>query len=134
MHGRVVDSATDEQVEGVIIDVWEASTNGLYEHQDPNQEDFNLCGKFKTDANGEYAFYCLKPTPYPNPFDGPAGKILQMLDRHSIRSVYIHLLVSTVFCCWATARRVRSPANGNRLHMMSTCRSPHRFSLPMTDT
>jgi catechol 1,2-dioxygenase len=104
MHGRVVDSVTNEPVEGVMIDAWEASTNGLYEQQDPNQEDFNLRGKFKTDTNGEYAFYCLKPTAYPIPFDGPAGKILQMLDRHPMRPAHIHLIVSSVFRRWTAAR------------------------------
>ena len=47
-----------------------------------------------TDANGEYAFYCLRPTPYPIPFDGPAGKLLQLLDRHPYRPAHIHLIVS----------------------------------------
>lgn len=105
MHGRVVDSATGAPVEGVMIDVWEASTNGLYEQQDPGQEDCNLRGRFKTDGNGEYAFYCLKPTPYPVPSDGPAGKILQMLDRHPMRPAHIHLIVSDG---WNTTQRNKS--------------------------
>lgn len=67
---------------------------GLYEQQDENQVDCNLRGKFITDANGEYAFYALRPTPYPIPFDGPAGKLLQLLDRHPYRPAHIHLIVS----------------------------------------
>jgi catechol 1,2-dioxygenase len=66
---------------------------GLYEQQDENQVDCNLRGKFITDDKGEYAFYCLKPTPYPIPFDGPAGKLLQLLDRHPYRPAHIHLIV-----------------------------------------
>lgn len=93
MHGRVVDSSTGEPVKGLIIDTWQASTNGLYEQQDPDQADFNLRGRFTTDENGEYSFYCLKPTPYPVPDDGPAGKILQLLDRHPMRPAHIHLIV-----------------------------------------
>lgn len=38
---------------------------GLYEQQDPDQPDCNLRGKFYTDGDGKYAFYCLRPTPYP---------------------------------------------------------------------
>jgi len=49
---------------------WQASTNGLYEQQDEDQVEHNLRGKFKTDTNGHYGFYCLRPTPYPVPFDG----------------------------------------------------------------
>lgn len=95
MHGKVVDSLTAEPISGVIIDAWEASTNGLYEQQDPEQDDCNLRGRITTDENGEYGFYCLKPTPYPVPDDGPAGKILKMLDRHPMRPAHIHLIVSS---------------------------------------
>lgn len=38
---------------------------GLYEQQDDNQVEHNLRGVFKTDAEGKYSFYCLRPTPYP---------------------------------------------------------------------
>lgn len=38
---------------------------GLYEQQDPDQQDLNLRGKFVTDDQGRYALYCLRPTPYP---------------------------------------------------------------------
>ncbi|WEW58230.1 catechol dioxygenase [Emydomyces testavorans] len=64
MHGKVVDSATGEPIEGVVIDIWEASTNGMYEQQDPDQAD------------------C------------PAGKILQLLDRHPMRPAHIHLIAT----------------------------------------
>ncbi|KAI1932589.1 hypothetical protein LOZ58_003759 [Ophidiomyces ophidiicola] len=94
MHGKVVDSTTGEPIEGVVIDVWEASTNGLYEQQDPDQKDYNLRGRFTTDEEGNYAMYCLRPTPYPIPFDGPAGKILQLLDRHPMRPAHIHLITT----------------------------------------
>jgi catechol 1,2-dioxygenase len=52
-----------------------------------------LRGKFITDVNGEYAFYCIKPTAYPVPDDGPAGKLLNLLDRHPYRPAHIHLIV-----------------------------------------
>ncbi|KAI9054954.1 hypothetical protein LZ554_002097 [Drepanopeziza brunnea f. sp. 'monogermtubi'] len=92
MHGIATDSVTKKPVPGVWIDAWQASTNGLYEQQDDNQQDCNLRGKFQTDENGYYAFYCLRPTPYPVPNDGPAGKLLELLDRHSFRPAHIHLI------------------------------------------
>jgi catechol 1,2-dioxygenase len=76
MHGHVVDLQTKRPVPNATIDVWQASTNGLYEQQDEAQVDCNLRGKFTTDSNGRYAFYCLRPTPYPVPNDGMSGKIL----------------------------------------------------------
>jgi len=93
MHGVVTDAKTKKPLAKAEIDVWQASTNGLYEQQDEKQVEHNLRGKFITDDKGEYAFYCLKPTPYPVPFDGPAGKILQLLDRHPYRPAHIHLIV-----------------------------------------
>lgn len=94
MYGTVMDAATKKPIKGATIDVWQASTNGLYEQQDDKQVDHNLRGKFVTDDDGSYAFYCLRPTPYPVPYDGPAGKLLQLLDRHPYRPAHIHLIVS----------------------------------------
>lgn len=70
MHGVVRDAATGEPLEGVKIDIWQCSTNGLYEQQDPEQAEFNLRGNFTTDKNGYYGLYCLRPVPYPVPNDG----------------------------------------------------------------
>lgn len=94
MHGRVIDFQTKKPLVGATVEVWQASTNGLYEQQDPDQVEFNLRGKFKTDEDGKYAFYCLRPTPYPVPNDGPAGKLLELMDRHPFRPAHIHILVS----------------------------------------
>lgn len=66
---------------------------GYYEQQDEHQVDSNLRGKFYTGPQGEYSFYCIRPTPYPVPSDGPAGKLLQLLDRHPYRPAHIHLIV-----------------------------------------
>ncbi|PYI07308.1 aromatic compound dioxygenase [Aspergillus sclerotiicarbonarius CBS 121057] len=94
MHGRVVDFETKTPLVGATVEVWQASTNGLYEQQDPEQEEFNLRGKFRTDDEGRYSFYCLRPTPYPVPDDGPAGKLLQLMDRHPFRPAHIHIIAT----------------------------------------
>jgi catechol 1,2-dioxygenase len=71
MHGKVTDITTGKGIPGAIVDIWQASTNGKYDFQDPeNQADNNLRGKFHTDENGEYHFYCLHPTAYSLPTDG----------------------------------------------------------------
>lgn len=70
MHGQVRDFASGTPLAGATVEIWQASTNGLYEQQDPNQVEHNLRGKFVTDENGRYSFYCLRPTPYPVPNDG----------------------------------------------------------------
>ncbi|GIZ49868.1 hypothetical protein CKM354_001288600 [Cercospora kikuchii] len=93
MYGRVKDAATGKPIDGATLDVWQASTNGLYEQQDAEQEPHNLRGVFTTGSDGSYAFYCLRPTPYPVPGDGPAGKLLDLLDRHHYRPGHIHLIL-----------------------------------------
>ncbi|MCJ1479315.1 hypothetical protein MMC13_008000 [Lambiella insularis] len=95
MHGKVTDLDTKKGVAGAVVDIWQASSNGKYDFQDPNnQSDNNLRGKFRTDANGEYHFYCLRPTPYSLPTDGPAGVLLNLLDRHPMRPAHIHLQIT----------------------------------------
>ena len=93
MHGRVIDFQTGNPIEGAELDLWHTAPNGLYEQQDPDQVDFNLRGRFFTGKDGEYALYCLRPTAYPIPDDGPAGKLLKLLDRHPMRPGHIHFIL-----------------------------------------
>jgi len=85
---------TGQPIENAELDVWHTAPNGLYEQQDPNQPDMNLRGRFTTGPDGKYSFYCLRPTSYPIPFDGPAGKVLQLLDRQPMRPGHIHFIIS----------------------------------------
>lgn len=94
MHGTITDYVTGKAIEGAELDVWHTAPNGLYEQQDENQVEFNLRGRFTTGKDGRYNFYCLRPTSYPVPYDGPAGKILQLLDRHPMRPAHIHFIIS----------------------------------------
>lgn len=94
MHGQVLDFTSKQPLAGAVVEVWQASTNGLYEQQDPNQVEHNLRGKFTADENGRYWFYCIRPTPYPVPNDGPAGKLLELMDRHPYRPAHIHILAT----------------------------------------
>ena len=93
MHGTVVDSVTGTPIEGAELDVWHTAPNGLYEQQDPDQVDYNLRGRFTTGKDGKYSFFCLRPTKYPVPYDGPAGRLLKLLDRHPMRPAHIHFIV-----------------------------------------
>ncbi|KAK3115303.1 hypothetical protein LTR53_005482 [Teratosphaeriaceae sp. CCFEE 6253] len=94
MHGRVLDFDTGKPIAHAEIDICHTGPNGLYEQQDPNQPDMNLRGRFFTGSDGEYYFYCLRPTSYPVPNDGPAGKLLDLLDRHPMRPAHIHFILS----------------------------------------
>lgn len=95
MHGKVIDLETKKGIPNAIVDIWQASANGKYDFQDPeNQKPNNLRGKFRTNENGEYHYYCLRPTAYSLPQDGPSWQMLQMLDRHPMRPAHIHLMIS----------------------------------------
>jgi protocatechuate 3,4-dioxygenase beta subunit len=95
MHGRVLDLDTKQPIPNATVDIWQASSNGKYDFQDAeNQSPNNLRGKFKTDAEGRYHYYCLKPTAYSLPRDGPSWQLLQALDRHPWRPAHIHMMVS----------------------------------------
>lgn len=91
--GRVngVDGAP---IAGATLDVWQASPVGLYENQDETQEDFNLRGKFTTDAEGRFHFVSVKPAGYPVPTDGPAGVLLRAQNRVPMRPAHIHFIVT----------------------------------------
>jgi catechol 1,2-dioxygenase len=89
-----VRDAQGQAVEGATVDVWQASPVGLYENQDPNQEDMNLRGQFRTDAQGRFHFRSVRPAGYPVPTDGPCGDLLRAQQRHPNRPAHLHFMVS----------------------------------------
>lgn len=93
LSGKVVSARTGRPIPGAIVDIWHTGPNGLYEQQDPDQEDMNLRGRFVTDEDGRYSLYCLRPVAYPVPMDGPAGELLTALDRTAMRPAHIHFLI-----------------------------------------
>ena len=89
----VIRDTDGDPVPGVTVDVWEDAPNGLYEQQDPDQPDYNLRGRFETDAEGRYDFVAIRPVPYPIPFDGAAGELLNYMGHHPMRPGHIHFLI-----------------------------------------
>ncbi len=85
-------------IKGALLDVWQTAPNGFYSTQDPNQDRFNLRGKFRTGADGAFFFRTIKPTSYPVPTDGPVGTILNAMGRHPMRPAHLHFIVSAPGC------------------------------------
>jgi catechol 1,2-dioxygenase len=81
-------------IEGASVDVWQASPVGLYENQDPEQENMNLRGLFTTAADGGFRFRSVRPAGYPVPVDGPVGDLLRAQVRHPYRPAHIHFMIT----------------------------------------
>jgi hydroxyquinol 1,2-dioxygenase len=78
---------------GAEVDVWQSSTEGFYENQDPGQAEMNLRGKFTTDEQGSIRFRSIKPAGYPIPVNGPVGLLVNALGRANMRPAHIHFLI-----------------------------------------
>jgi protocatechuate 3,4-dioxygenase beta subunit len=93
VRGRVTDLA-GHPLAGATLDVWQCSSNGLYDIQDPGQPPFNLRGVFVTGPGGGYEFRTVRPVSYPIPADGPVGDLLRAAGRGHWRAAHIHVIVS----------------------------------------
>ncbi|MGG7566044.1 dioxygenase [Rhodovulum sp. DZ06] len=89
----VIRDTDGNPIEGVLVDIWEDAPNGLYENHDPEQPDYNLRGRYMTDAEGRYAFRALRPAPYPIPEDETAGELIHAMGHHPMRPGHIHFLL-----------------------------------------
>ena len=49
--------------------------------------------RFRTDENGHYRFWTIKPAAYPIPYDGPVGDMLKAQDRHPWRPAHVHFMI-----------------------------------------
>lgn len=90
--GRVVDTE-GKPIADADVDVWHASTEGLYENQDPSQAEWNLRGCLRTDERGIFAYRTIKPAGYPVPAGGPTEQLLAVQHRHPYRPAHLHALI-----------------------------------------
>jgi protocatechuate 3,4-dioxygenase beta subunit len=93
VQGRVLDEAC-QPVEGALVDLWQADSNGRYSHPaDPNpaprDPNFQGWGQAVTDAVGAYSFRTIKPAAYPLAFLGG-----QPDASKGYRTPHIHFRVS----------------------------------------
>jgi catechol 1,2-dioxygenase len=94
LFGRIfVKDRAGKPIAGAEVDIWQSSTEGLYENQDVHQADMNLRGKFVTDAEGRFSFRSIKPAGYPIPIAGPVGELLRAQGRHNMRPAHVHFLI-----------------------------------------
>lgn len=92
VHGRVLDVA-GSPIAGAELDVWQNGEDELYAVQRPEAPEDHLRGRYHTRDDGTYAFLGVRPVPYPIPYDGPVGEMLDATGRHPWRPAHIHMIV-----------------------------------------
>jgi len=92
VSGRVL--GTDgKPVPSAALDIWQAKADGIYDVQDADAE-FELRGRVKATAKGEYAFASYKPKFYSIPMDGPVGDLVGKTSKNHMRPAHMHAIVS----------------------------------------
>src|SRR5436189_1133171 len=92
VSGRVL--GTDgKPVPNAVLDIWQAKADGIYDVQEADAE-FELRGRVKANAKGEYAFASYKPKFYSIPMDGPVGELVRATGNHHMRPAHMHAIVS----------------------------------------
>jgi len=96
VSGRVLavdkDGVSGKPVPNAVLDIWQAKADGIYDLQ--TEGEFELRGRVKANAKGEYAFASYKPKFYSIPMDGPVGELVRATGNHHMRPAHMHAIVS----------------------------------------
>ncbi|MES2483835.1 MAG: dioxygenase [Pseudomonadota bacterium] len=90
--GRVTDTQ-GQPLKGALLDIWSGDGDGVYDMQ-VEGAGMAARARIRTDSEGRYWFWSIKPTYYPVPVDGPVGRMLDGMGRHPNRPGHIHMMVS----------------------------------------
>ncbi|MGH8724717.1 MAG: dioxygenase, partial [Burkholderiales bacterium] len=91
VSGRVL-SVDGKPVANATLDIWQAKADGIYDLQTAGE--FELRGRVKANARGEYAFASYKPKFYSIPMDGPVGDLVRATGNRHMRPAHMHAIVS----------------------------------------
>ncbi|HVL45407.1 MAG TPA: dioxygenase [Acidovorax sp.] len=90
--GRVTDTR-GQPLAGALLDIWSGDGEGVYDMQVEGSA-MAARARIRTDAQGRYWFWSIRPSFYPVPVDGPVGRMLDRMGRHPNRPGHIHMMVS----------------------------------------
>ena len=79
---------------GALLDVWSGDGDGRYDVQLAAEPRMRARGRFRTDAQGGYRFWSIRPSYYPIPDDGTVGQMLRATNRSINRPGHLHVQVS----------------------------------------
>jgi hydroxyquinol 1,2-dioxygenase len=91
--GRVTD-IEGRPLAGALLDVWSGDGEGNYDVQLADPPKMLARGRLRTDAEGRYYFWSIKPSAYPIPDDLTAGTMLRKMGRRNWRPGHLHVMVS----------------------------------------
>lgn len=91
--GRICDTE-GKPLGGALIDTWAVDGEGWYDVQLPELTEMQVRARLRTDREGRFAFWTVKPVSYPVPSDGPVGSMLRAMGRHPYRPAHIHFKIS----------------------------------------
>ena len=90
-----VSTAGGEPLAGAVVDVWHSDDDGYYDVQQLDEiGELAMRARFRTDENGRFWFWSIRPAAYPIPHDGPVGKMLEAQGRHPWRPAHVHFMIS----------------------------------------
>lgn len=92
MEGRVLSTA-GEPIPDARIEVWQADEDGFYDVQYDGLDEARGRGHLRSDAEGRYRFWSVRPEAYPIPDDGPVGELLEAANRSPMRPAHVHFMV-----------------------------------------
>lgn len=78
---------------GAVVDAWHSDDEGFYDVQRAGQE-LHMRASFRTDDQGRFWFWSVRPKFYPIPNDGPVGRMLEAQGRHPFRPEHVHFMVA----------------------------------------
>jgi hydroxyquinol 1,2-dioxygenase len=90
----VVKTPDGRTIRGAQVDIWHADDTGFYDLQKLD-EARGLAGRgsFRTDPEGRFYLWTIRPSGYRIPNDGPVGKMLYAQARHPFRPEHIHFMI-----------------------------------------
>jgi len=112
--GRVTD-LDGRPIAGALLDVWSGDGEGKYDVQLASEPTMRARGRLRTDGQGRYWFWSIRPSYYPIPVDGPVGVMMRATERGINRPGHMHMMVSADGHVpvtnpeWAAANGVRDP-------------------------
>lgn len=90
--GRVTDTR-GQPLANALLDIWSGDGEGVYDMQVEGSS-MAARARIRTDAEGRYWFWSIKPSYYPVPVDGPVGRMLAGIGCHPNRPGHIHMKVA----------------------------------------